>query len=273
MRRSLNLSKAMSSQILKGREDVFRGITIHSDKIKVSKEDAPEVLKNSLEEWKIKKVHGVWFKVFNSDSFWITLLIENGFDFHHAQNGYAMLTKWIPTDKISTLPKYPFTSIGVGGVVCNAAGQFLLIKEKRGFYMGWKFPGGLADPSEEVYDTAKREVLEETGIETEFVTVLTMRHSTSVKIYKNAGDMYFVCAMKPKNEENIVVKPCPRETSACQWMTKEEIDNLTDADFHPFNRSIIDAYFHWKESGRKGFYMEKFTIPEFNRTFSVYTAD
>uniref|UniRef100_A0A914YVX5 Nudix hydrolase domain-containing protein n=1 Tax=Panagrolaimus superbus TaxID=310955 RepID=A0A914YVX5_9BILA len=243
----------MSSQILSGREDVFRGITIHSDKIKVLKEDAPEVLKKSIEEWKTKNVHGIWFKVLNSDNFWISLLIENGFDFHHAQSGYAMLTKWLPTHKNSSLPKYPFTSIGVGGVVVNEAGQFLLIKEKRGFYMGWKFPGGLADPSEEVFETAKREVLEETGIETDFITVLTMRHSTSVSIYKNVGDMYFVCAMKPSNEEKIVPKPCPRETSACQWMTKEEIDKLTDKDFHPFNRSIVDAYMHWKESGRKGF--------------------
>ena len=49
------------------------------------------------------------------------------------------------------------------------------MKEKRGLYMGWKFPGGLADPSEDIYSTAKREVLEETGIETEFVTIITMR--------------------------------------------------------------------------------------------------
>lgn len=69
MRRSLNLSKAMSSEILKGREDVFRGITIHSDKINVSKEDAPEILKKSIEEWKTKNVHGIWFKVLNSVSF------------------------------------------------------------------------------------------------------------------------------------------------------------------------------------------------------------
>jgi hypothetical protein len=79
MRRSLNLSKAMSSQILKGREDVFRGITIHSDKIKISTEDAPEVLKNSLEEWKIKKVRGVWFKVFNSVSFYFFYVLSKIF--------------------------------------------------------------------------------------------------------------------------------------------------------------------------------------------------
>ena len=72
--------------------------------------------------------------------------------------------------------RYPFTSIGVGGVVCNAAGEFLLIREKRGVYPGWKFPGGLADPGEDIFVTAKREVLEETGVETDFVTVLTMRY-------------------------------------------------------------------------------------------------
>lgn len=71
--------------------------------------------------------------------------------------------------------RYPFTTIGVGGVVINSKEQFLLIKEKKGIYLGWKFPGGLADPNEEIYDVAIREIYEETGVETEFETLITMR--------------------------------------------------------------------------------------------------
>ena len=44
------------------------------------------------------------------------------------------------------LPKYPFTSVGVGGLVVDSKNRLLLMKEKRGIYKGWKFPGGLADP-------------------------------------------------------------------------------------------------------------------------------
>lgn len=32
--------------------------------------------------------------------------------------------------------------------------------------------------------------------------------------------MYFVCAMKPTDENKIVPTPCPREIAACKWMSK-----------------------------------------------------
>uniref|UniRef100_A0AC35FUG6 Pre-nudix hydrolase domain-containing protein n=1 Tax=Panagrolaimus sp. PS1159 TaxID=55785 RepID=A0AC35FUG6_9BILA len=86
-------SYCIQKTVLQGDEDVFHGITIHSDKNAISKADALEVLKNSLKEWKANNVREVWFKVLNSDCFWISLLIENGFDFQHAESGFAMLTK------------------------------------------------------------------------------------------------------------------------------------------------------------------------------------
>ncbi|KAE9555086.1 hypothetical protein FO519_001747 [Halicephalobus sp. NKZ332] len=263
----------MAQKILQGKEDIYRGITIWTERNPVTPAEAPEILKRSIEQWTAENVHGVWFKVVNKDAFWVTILIANGFEFHHAQAGYVMLTKWLPTNKTPTLPRYPFTSVGVGGVVMNSKEQFLLIKEKRGIYLGWKFPGGLADPNEDIFQTAKREIFEETGVETEFETVITMRHTTSISSYKNVGDMYFVCAMKPKDENKIEPKRCPRETSACQWMTLDEITNLPSWEFHRFNKSILDAYLHWKQSGRKGFHMDKFEIPELRRSWSVYTAD
>lgn len=58
----------------------------------------------------------------------------------------------------------------------NSKEQFLLVKEKRGIYLGWKFPGGLADPNEEIFQTAQREIFEETGVETEFESIFTMRY-------------------------------------------------------------------------------------------------
>uniref|UniRef100_A0AC34QA83 Nudix hydrolase domain-containing protein n=1 Tax=Panagrolaimus sp. JU765 TaxID=591449 RepID=A0AC34QA83_9BILA len=259
--------------LLKGKEDIYHGLTIETEKNKINPEEAKMVLGDSIAEWIHKNVHGVWFKVLSEDSFWVPILVEHGFDFHHAQSGYVMMTKWLPTNKSPSLPMYPFTTVGVGGVVMNSKGQFLLIKEKKGFYLGWKFPGGLADPNEEIYEVAKREILEETGVETEFETLITMRHTTKISSYKNVGDMYFVCAMKPKDENNIEPKPCPREVSACQWMTQEEIEKLSTKEFHHYNRTILDAYLHWKSSGKKGFYMTKIELPEFRRKWSVYTID
>ena len=73
----------------------------------------------------------------------------------------------------------------------NSKEQFLLIKEKRGIYLGWKFPGGLADPNEDIFQTAQREVLEETGVETDFETVVTMRYILEIKYYEYAH-MYYL---------------------------------------------------------------------------------
>lgn len=54
---------------------------------------------------------------------------------------------------------------------------------------------------------------------------------------------------------------------------RKEIDDLSPEEFHGFNRKILDAYLHWKESGKKGFYMETYRIPEYRRNLSMYTID
>ena len=52
-------------------------------------------------------------------------------------------------------------SISVGVIVTNKSNEILLIK---GPIRGWEFPGGVIEPSESIWDSAIREVFEETGI-------------------------------------------------------------------------------------------------------------
>lgn len=49
------------------------------------------------------------------------------------------------------------------------------MKERKGVYLGWKFPGGAVDPGEALHEAVRREVLEETGVQTEFECVLAFR--------------------------------------------------------------------------------------------------
>lgn len=44
-----------------------------------------------------------------------------------------------------------------------------------GNYLGWKYPGGAADPHEDIFDAGVREVFEETGVQTEPVCLLCFR--------------------------------------------------------------------------------------------------
>ncbi|KIH52602.1 hypothetical protein ANCDUO_17293 [Ancylostoma duodenale] len=51
---------------------------------------------------------------------------------------------------------------------------------------------------------------------------------------------------------NPEIKPCPRETAACRWFTREEIESLPENEFHEFHREILRRYDIWKKSGRRG---------------------
>jgi len=51
---------------------------------------------------------------------------------------------------------------GAGGLVFNAAGEVLLIRDRNGY---WVFPKGHVEPGESPEETARREVAEETGVE------------------------------------------------------------------------------------------------------------
>lgn len=134
---------------LSGKRDIFDGLTIASAQQNAELlpgERFSQALPQAILEWKADGIRGVWFQVDLAHSEWVPVLAANGFVFHHAQPDYVMMTRWLPTDEPDGLPKYPFTSIGVGGLVVNRAGQVLLMKERRGIYKGWKFPGGLGDP-------------------------------------------------------------------------------------------------------------------------------
>lgn len=68
---------------------------------------------------------------------------------------------------------------------------------------------------EEIYETARREVLEETGIDTEFVGVISFRHQLSYRY--GCADFYFICVMRPVNNDQ-TIKQCAQEIANCKWV-------------------------------------------------------
>lgn len=71
----------------------------------------------------------------------------------------------------------------------------------------------LTSPGEELGVTARREVVEETGIDSEFLGVLCMRHLHGFRY--NCSDFYYVCLMKALTHD---IKICDQELVDCQWM-------------------------------------------------------
>mmetsp|Transcript_125100 Transcript_125100/g.348106 ORF Transcript_125100/g.348106 Transcript_125100/m.348106 type:complete len:478 (+) Transcript_125100:106-1539(+) len=207
------------------REDRFSGVTIDipADST-VTVSEFAACLKTCLAEWTDKCKRGVWFKVPLSCARFVGPLTAERFKFHHAQEDYVMLTRWLE-ESPSKLPHYSFTQVGVGGAVVNAKNEVLMIQERiqaEAKFQGlWKLPGGLADPGEDFAITAIREVLEETGVKSELVGVTSMRHQHGLRF--GQSDIYVVVRLRALSEE---IKVDPEEIADAQWMSLDAISRL-----------------------------------------------
>ncbi|PWA56482.1 nudix hydrolase 6-like protein [Artemisia annua] len=86
-------------------------------------------------------------------------LILEGFQYHHAEAGYVMMTYWIP-DEPCMLPANASHQVGVGGFVLNDKNEKHCAPELVDL---WKLPTGFILEWEEIFTGAVREVKEETG--------------------------------------------------------------------------------------------------------------
>lgn len=158
--------------------------------------------------------------------------VSLGFTYHHAdQSGLQLVLK---LNENAFVPAYATHYIGAGGVVIDEHNRILVIQEKYHKKKHYKLPGGGLDQGEHISDAVVREVLEETGIRTEFISLNCFRHWHGYRYGKS--DIYFVCTLKPLSSE---ITPDPSEISAARWMAVDEY--LTDPDTHPFNRKIVKA--------------------------------
>lgn len=181
-------------------------------------------LRQGLEAWLAKGKKGIWLNVPLQAASCVGSAVAQGFQFHHAKQDYVLLTRWLP-DTPSTLPKYSFTQIGVGGIVLNSKGEVLMVQERvspiPAFQGSWKLPGGLADPGEDFAETVAREVQEETGVTGSLIGVVSLRHSHGFRF--SQGDMYVVVKMQALKEE---ITLDPHELQDAQWMSAEAIESI-----------------------------------------------
>jgi len=206
---------------LAGKVDHYGGFIVDSKTLPNTVEQFTKDLKDSLDIWKEEKRRGIWLKIRIENSAFIPIAVEHGFVFHHAQKDYVTLTKWLPESR-NTLPGFANHYIGVGGLVLNSKGEVLVVKEKNGPIRGfWKIPGGMVDPGEDLVEAVKREVLEETGIKSEVVSMLCFRHAKDMNF--GMSDIYFVFRLNALTEE---IKMQEEEIAACKWMPAEEFRTI-----------------------------------------------
>lgn len=166
--------------------------------------------------WRAEGRGSVWIRAPATRGDVIAAAAAAGFRFHHAEGDVCTMHQWLPTDRPCPVPAFATHQVGVAGLVVADDGRMLFVKEP-GRIAGWKLPGGHADLGEELGETAAREVFEEVGVRSEFVSVLAFRHQHGVAWGRD--DLYFICRMRALSSD---ITLDPREISDAAWMAPDE---------------------------------------------------
>ncbi|KAK4784999.1 hypothetical protein SAY86_001688 [Trapa natans] len=205
-------------EVLDAREDEYNGVIVDPRGLPSSANAFASALSVSLCQWKFKGKRGVWLKLLDAQAELVPIAIEAGFNYHHAEPGYVMLTYWIP-DEPCLLPAGPSHQIGVGGFVINDRREVLAVKEKchSNCFGVWKLPTGYINKSEDLFSGAIREVREETGVDTVFLKMVAFRHVHLVGLEKS--DILFVCNLRPLSLDISIDQ---NEIQDAKWMGFDE---------------------------------------------------
>ncbi|KAI3844042.1 hypothetical protein MKX03_007060 [Papaver bracteatum] len=208
-----------SSLVLDSCDDEYDGVIVDPESLPSNTNTFASLLQSSLSHWKLKGKKGVWLKLPLERSELVPVAVKGGFKYHHAEEGYLMLTYWIPEGP-SMLPSNASHQVGVGGFVLNDKNEVLVVQEKHcspAFVGGWKLPTGFILESEEIYTGVVREIKEETGIDTEFVEVIAFRHAHNVAFEKS--DLFFICMLRSLSSQ---IKVDDIEIQDAKWMSLKE---------------------------------------------------
>lgn len=218
--RTLMSSAVKERSLLDAYDDEYGGVIVDHGKLPSNPYAFASMLRASLSDWRRKGKKGVWLKLPVEQSELVPIAIKEGFEYHHAEKGYVMLTYWIPEEEPSMLPANASHQVGVGGFVLNQHKEVLVVQEK---YCApsitglWKLPTGFINESEEIFSGAVREVKEETGVDTEFSEVIAFRHAHNVAFEKS--DLFFICMLRPLSDKIIIDA---LEIKAAKWMPLAE---------------------------------------------------
>ncbi|XP_068960970.1 nucleoside diphosphate-linked moiety X motif 6 isoform X2 [Petaurus breviceps papuanus] len=215
----------------------------------------------SIQQWRSEGRIAIWLHVPIFQSQFISPAASLGLRFHHAESDASLMTLWLGEGP-SRLPGYATHQVGVAGAVFDEdTGKVLVVQDRHKMKNAWKFPGGLSEPGEDIGDTAIREVLEETGIKSEFKALLSIRQQHGAPHTFGKSDMYIVCRLKPLSFH---ISFCPQECLKCEWM------NLTDLvkteDTTPITRRVANLLLYGHREGFEKIDIAMWELP------SIYTG-
>jgi len=212
----------------------FGGVIIKPAALPSDTQEFRRRLAESLSAWHAKGFKVAWLEVPTARAALIPVAVEAGFTFHHTGQDYLMLTNRLLEGAF--VPPYASHYIGAGGVVLNPQQELLVVCERHRATsaLSFKLPGGALQPGEHLVDAVIREVMEETGVRTQFNAVVCLRHWHGYRYGKS--DIYFVCRLSPLSQD---ITRQVEEIDDCRWMPVGEYLEADNVSI--FNKSIVQA--------------------------------
>lgn len=218
--------------ILQSEQNAFGGRVVACNALPHEVDAFAKSLESSMAAWREEGCKVVWLEIPIERSHLIPQAVAAGFVFHHATERRLQLTAALEPG--AYVPPFATHYIGAGGVVLDARRRLLVIQERHHRHKHYKLPGGALHPGEHIADAVIREVEEETGVQTEFLHLVCLRHWHGYRYGKS--DIYFVTRLRPLSS---TITLDPTEIAECFWMNVDEY--LTHPDTHSFNRRIVQA--------------------------------
>jgi len=206
--------------------NIYDGVIIDASTIPENLEEFEEELVYLSTHLEDKKL--LWIKLDIENSKYIPLLTRYEFVFHHCnERDITLVKKLIENPVIPTAMNH---TLGVGAVVIDD-GKLLVIKDR--IWQKYKLPGGHIDDRENISNALVREVYEETGIEVEFDSIISLGHFSPGQF--NESNLYVVCRAIPLNK-NISIHDT-NEIIEAKWLEVETY--LSCEDVHPYNKNLV----------------------------------
>jgi len=208
------------------KHDQYDGITVDGSTIPNSVIEFEKELFLIIEKIQNKKL--LWIKLSIEQSQFIPMLTKHDFVFHHCNERDITLIKKLIVKPI--IPTATNHTLGVGAVVIDGD-KLLVIKDR--IWKQYKLPGGHIDDNENISTALKREVYEETGIEVEFESIVSLGHFSPAQF--GESNLYVVCRATAITKKINIIDI--EEIMESKWIDIQEY--LSCEDVHSYNKAIV----------------------------------
>jgi len=189
-----------------------------------------EELTQALRTWNDAGYKAVWFTIPAHYAEYIPAALQEKFMYHHTTSQELVMIREIQEGAARYLPPYATQGMGTFCLVIDNDNNILVVKERFQPELGYKFPGGRADFSEKIGDTAVREVQEETGIDSEFLGIVAWRHRRGTQP-EQISDISFCCLLRPTSHTIAIQES---EIADACWMHYNAFKEIATGNLQSF---------------------------------------